>query len=1181
MEISKLIKEAIQHNKLVLFVGSGVSTKIDLPTWGKLVNDIIHDLDSPKYKPLLPVLEGDLMTPMEVIDKLVDEHTEIKRYIKKNFSVNKDKDLTLHKKLLDLTNYIITTNYDNAFELASGNTITPTTNTSQFNVSEINKSDNPYIFKIHGDFSESDNCIIFKKDYEKLYNTTSPAVEKLKSIFAEKTILFVGFGFNDPDINLVFDNLDKLFDNNNRHFVLTTQPDLFKNFKFLSPIKLNTYDEIDEYINHCLNFKNDVNPVNIKSLNIEPDKKEVIFRQPKIAYLVPNPIDIDLGASLSKIIDCFDNLKIKFHYGTLNIKSLELIDDYDLLIIATSTYKSKLYIEDDNLKSNLITANEICDSIPNDQIPIIFITDTLVEIPKYYKTINFGSLKMSEIKRFIFKTFREEKFNFTNFDDVSVNLSDIGGIKFEKGKLEITSLYGNNKNLDIGRKSLSSVIGRIEEQSTIAQKLINILKTGKLLNIKASGGTGKTTIVKKVAYELYNRGYYKNGVSFVSCENLKNYEDFEELLIQAFQLSNILDFKNYLTENYPLNKKDLLIILDNFETVTSTFEQTEIQRTLDLLRFSSDFVSLVTTSREKILYTDDFEDVFSLTPLITDDALILFQKFYGKVENESEIRILRQEILEDLLNNNPLAIKLVTKSRTRSSHISELKDLIKQHFFESINEDYNITFKSNADLNIERSKSIYQSVNYSYTTLTEKERIAFELLSLFPDGISLSNFKNCFEKKISSNKISDKELRVLRDKSLVEDYNGTLQLQPIIRRFADFQFSKRPKKVREKYCSDAYIFNCFILQIIDIVENKNSYSAALKIYNHYKNNLLNVFNYMPDVEITEDGKVSDKKYLLNYINSLQYFIVSKKQIAEFHESLDLIRDYFSDLAYADEFIETLGNHKSYYFKEFDLSYKRMCKILSVEDMEKRIFQNEDYIESRMKHTISHIHGMEGYTVQEVSSYVLNNDYSRYLDNRLFYLGIDGQVDGAATNFYKFELKIIQNKVDLTEIEDYIESLHTEEHLERMQCTYVLSKLKTIDTKRIKKLVVTNPYTKGLKELMLAFISTDENKVQHFEKALENLIHIKYYYLEGLYYYCLFLKEANPDAYAKRVKQGIELTNKFHYQYLNHLFSNIDNNSKNKYEFSYEYYPIEGLEEYVDKHNESWKKYFQELAEKKV
>ena len=93
-----------------------------------------------------------------------------------------------------------------------------------------------------------------------------------------------------------------------------------------------------------------------------------------------------------------------------------------------------------------------------------------------------------------------------------------------------------------------------------------------------------------------------------------------------------------------------------------------------------------------------------MTPLITDDAFILFEKYYDRpVVDEIEIKILRQDILEDLLNNNPLAIKLVTKTRTSFKHISELKEQIKEHFFESINEDYTLVFKNNADLNIERT----------------------------------------------------------------------------------------------------------------------------------------------------------------------------------------------------------------------------------------------------------------------------------------------------------------------------------------------------------------------------------------------------------------------------------------------------------------------------------------------
>lgn len=183
--------------------------------------------------------------------------------------------------------------------------------------------------------------------------------------------------------------------------------------------------------------------------------------------------------------------------GSLNTKSLELLDDYDLVIIVSSTYKFQLYIEDDNLKNNLMSASEICDSIPNEQLPIIFITDVPIELPENYKTINVATLKTQNIKRFIFKAFRGNNTNFENSEYIVRGLNEIGSFDFNKGNVIISSLYGNNKTLEIGRKSLSSVIGRIEEQASIAKKMINILKTNKLLNIKASGGLEKQLLSKK------------------------------------------------------------------------------------------------------------------------------------------------------------------------------------------------------------------------------------------------------------------------------------------------------------------------------------------------------------------------------------------------------------------------------------------------------------------------------------------------------------------------------------------------------------------------------------------------------------------------------------------------------------------------------------------------------------
>lgn len=1174
IEIPSEIQNAIKKNELVVFAGSGLSKRFNLPTWTQLVEDIIRNINEPRFLDLIPILKNGMFSPIEILDRLQDEHIKVSSYIKNNFKIQSNQDFTLHKKILELTGAIITTNYDNSFEEAALNEIIPTKSTSSFNVSEINRDKKPYIFKIHGCYTEPDNCIIFSDQYKALYDGDTASKEKLKSIFIDKTILFVGFSFNDPEIKLIFTNLSKLFEGNIRHFILTKEEGSFKVFTFLKEIHISNYNiDLTSFFDKCIDFKREIH----QELIIKPEVNEKIIRtKPRIALLRPKPLDINLDLDLYSIETCLDDLDVELYTGALNKKTLETVDDFDLLIIASKVFKNKLYIEDDTLKSDLLTSKELCDHVPNDKMPIVFITNEKIDLVPNLYTINISTYKRSVIKRFVFKALRNSDLNFGESEGIFIGLSTLGGVKCEKGNAIITSIYSNNRSLDIGEKSLKNIIGRIEEQSIIVSKILNVIRNNKVLNIKASGGVGKTTLIKKVAYELYNRGYFRAGVSFRSCENIKTFVDFEEQLSEALNLRNIINLKDYLIDNYSSRKSDSLVILDNFETVSNTLNVSEFNQVISLIKFVSEYSNLVITSREKITSLEDYEDLFSLSPLTTEDAVSLFESDYGKISNDSEIRILRQDILEDLLNNNPLAIKLVTRSRTRFKHISELKNQIIDHFFESVNEDYSVIFKNDADLNIEKTKSIYQSINYSYTTLNNKEKTAFELLSLFPDGISLTNFKKCFQKSNSSSKISDNELRKLKDKSLVEDYNGTLQLQPIIRRFADHQFSKLEDNLKKKYCLDAYQFNCYVLDLIEFVERKETTSEALKLFVHFKNNLLNVFSYIPDIEINKDSSVPEKKYLLNYIYSMEDYIVNEKQIQEFYSKLNSIRVYFADLPHADKLIDVIMLNKKYYFKEFKSTYIKLSEMFSSEDIVKRNFKKEDYLEKRYKNIISNIHSMEGYTINFVKSYILNNDYSYYFDAHFFYLGIPNIVSTKRNGFYFFEYELMLNRLEKEELEKYIDSLHQEEHLEVMQSTYTLSKIVKLNKKQISKLVITNPYTMGLKELMLAFESDiEKEKIGYFENALKNLFHIKYYYLEALYFYCKFLKESNSSEYIYLLNKGLELSKKYYYQYLNHLFENLKNNSHSTYNFNFSFYKLEDLEKYVVRHNEEWEKEFKE------
>jgi hypothetical protein len=1168
VEIPTALLNALVQDNVVIFAGSGLSKRFKLPDWHGLVVDVVKELNNSKYELFLPLLDASLLQPIEVLDKMKSEHTAIRRYIRNKYNITSG-DYRFHKKIVQVSDKIVTTNYDNAFERAFDDLVVPAVYTSDFNISEINKSNEPYILKLHGTFQEPDNCLIFKSDYINLYEKEKSAVQKLKSIFTDKTILFLGFGFNDPEISYLFKSLDESFSNHNKHFIVATNPADFKEFDFLEIIEIPQHDFLESILDQCIMIreKNVTNLVGRPDLLIESNK---YTKTPKIAFLYPSPIDMEMKDPYLKILDCFKFLKAKIFYGILNFRTLSFIDDYDLLIITTQSFKYNVYIEDDSLRNLLVSPQDICDAIPNESIPIVFITNEEIKPIKGYNIINIASFRSQLVSRFIFKTLRNSDFNYID-EEVHIFLDKFFNLRIEKGTAQFSSIYNSNRDLDIGKKSLKNVVGRVEEQSSIAQKILSIRTSNKFLNVKASGGTGKTTLIRKVAYELYIRGYFIEGVTFKSCESVRTFSDFEDLLTSAFNLDYIIDFVDYLIDNHSDTKKDILIILDNFETITNTVPDLDLEKIIDLLKFTTDFGNIVITSRESIGRADDFEDLYSLTPLSTDDALALFVREYGPIEH-TEIKILRSDILEDMLNNNPLAIKLVTKSRTRFGHISELKSLLTEHFFESINEDFSKVFRNDADLNIERTRSLFQSINYSYTTLSSPEKLAFELLNYFPDGITIQNLKNCFLSRKSAIKVSDNDFRRLKDKSLVEDYNGILQLQPIIRRFAEYQFVKRTKDVKQRFSQDAYSFNCFVLDTIEKIEVNRTTSVALTIFNRYKNNLLKVFSYMAEIPIGTNSQVKEKAYLLNYIHDASRLILTEKQISEYQDRLDEVSDLFSDVEGADIAIKVMKLRKVYYHSEFDITYRQLSNILSVADMEERVFKSETLIESRYKQQIANIHSMEGYTLRYVKSHLHNNANEVYLNNHFFYLGIIEMVPEKDPDFYHFERLMCLGNFNVQDIEKYIESLHADESLEILQSTYTLSKIKSVDKTTIQRLVVTNPYTRGLKCLMLAFETTSTyEKELLFKEALLCLVHIKYYYLEALYYYCRFLKDNNAGEFQKLSMLGVARSKEYSYQYLLFLFSNLVENTEGAYAFSYSFYNVEKLEHYVEKHINYWRK----------
>ena len=72
------------------------------------------------------------------------------------------------------------------------------------------------VYKMHGDCSTPENCVIIKDDYE-LYNETRQLFSTtLQGDLVSKTFLFIGFSFEDPNLKYILSRIRVLLDKNRR-----------------------------------------------------------------------------------------------------------------------------------------------------------------------------------------------------------------------------------------------------------------------------------------------------------------------------------------------------------------------------------------------------------------------------------------------------------------------------------------------------------------------------------------------------------------------------------------------------------------------------------------------------------------------------------------------------------------------------------------------------------------------------------------------------------------------------------------------------------------------------------------------------------------------------------------------------------------------------------------------------
>lgn len=212
------VSKRINSGKCDLFVGSGISCESGMPSWREILQPMAEDIgvhlaDEEDLPMIAQYIVNENSGNRNVIrtrlmEIFSDEHYATNRY-----------HVTMHNMNVST---IWTTNYDHLIEqsMSGGNYCVISCDTDL--VQPRNNKEEIEVIKVHGSIDSDPNEIVLtQQDYDEILFKKPAIAQRLRDTLIKKSILFIGYGYNDPDIRAIMIEAMKLMrDNSQEHYII-------------------------------------------------------------------------------------------------------------------------------------------------------------------------------------------------------------------------------------------------------------------------------------------------------------------------------------------------------------------------------------------------------------------------------------------------------------------------------------------------------------------------------------------------------------------------------------------------------------------------------------------------------------------------------------------------------------------------------------------------------------------------------------------------------------------------------------------------------------------------------------------------------------------------------------------------------------------------------------------------
>lgn len=215
-EFQRKFTKAILDGDAAVFAGAGLSRPSGYVDWRGLLKNIAEDIE------LDVMREPDLIAVAQYYCNEKQGRAQLNQTILNEFvpAGTPNKNLEILSRLPIHTYW--TTNYDHLIEdtLRQQGKAVDVKTTPQSLATSLEGRD-AVVYKMHGDCTTPESCVITKDDYETYDLTRHLFSTALRGDLVAKTFLFLGFSFDDPNLKYILSRIRALLGENRReHFCL-------------------------------------------------------------------------------------------------------------------------------------------------------------------------------------------------------------------------------------------------------------------------------------------------------------------------------------------------------------------------------------------------------------------------------------------------------------------------------------------------------------------------------------------------------------------------------------------------------------------------------------------------------------------------------------------------------------------------------------------------------------------------------------------------------------------------------------------------------------------------------------------------------------------------------------------------------------------------------------------------